>query len=191
MDLRLNERYVLAFILIFAVAVIAYVHYQTSSIADEFKFYDDPAWYVSVVDNNDVIVRIVYPFSDPQPAVYSAFYALQVFLFARKTVHFQVIQEGNCWQTVYMPNKPVEGNEEANVLSPTACTLLSTRYPTIQIQQGAPVLRLTGTVAYVQGPPGMLPYMTKYLIKRLYPNADYVEQLASKLLSRALSGRRE
>ncbi|GEM_PF-6702667 len=190
MDLRVNERYVIAIVFIFAVSVLAYLHYFSASQPKEFKFYDDPAWYVAVADSNAVVVRIVYPFSDPQPAVYSALYALQVFIFARKAVYFQVIQEGNCWQTVYEVNRPVEGNEDANVLTPTACTLVSTKYPTLQIQQGAPVLRLTPMVAYVQGPPEMLPHMTKYLIRRLYPNADYVEKLASELLNRAFSGRK-
>ena len=187
-----RDRYIAAAIGIIALAVIAYFLFFPTPESDKIRVHADPAFAASVAESNEVILRMVYPFTNTAGPGSAITYATQVFIFAGKTVVIQVIEGNTCTRTSFTPTPNDKNVIEQNemVISPSDCIAESEKIPTIEIRQApSDSIWQSALLTKVEGTPEDIPLMVRYVILKIYPDADKVIEYTNSLLSQVTQRR--
>ena len=187
-----RERYAVAVLAIVFLAIVGYLVFSPSPDEEKVKIHADPEFAASLAESNAVILRLYFPYTNTAGPGTATTYATQVFIFAGKTVILQVIDGNECIRTSFTPTPEDKNVVEKNemVLSPQECIAESAVVPTIEMRQ-APEDRITQTplVTKVDGKPEDIPLMVRYVILKVYSNADEIVQYAGSIVSQAFKRR--
>ena len=182
-ELTRNEKYALvSFVLVLTLAVIIYLNRPVTP--DVAKITLDPAFYGNVLQSPVVVFRLVYPFSNVQGAGQAAVFASDVLVFKRKTVILQVIDGNTCTETVLSPANATDTNKQTSVVSTAQCYADAFHYPVIMVREGPSAeLTVTDAEATISGDSHQVYVLTKYLLTRIWPDAEDVFLKTQKVLA--------
>jgi len=187
-----RERYAVAALVIVFLAVVGYLVFYPSPDEEKVKIHADPEFAASLAESNTVILRLYFPYTNTAGPGTATTYATQVFVFVGKTVILQTIEGNRCTRTSFTPTPEDKNVVEKNeiILSPQECIAESAIVPTIEMRQ-APEDRITQTplVTKVEGKPEDIPLMVRYVILKVYPNADEIVQYVGSVVSQAIKQR--
>ncbi len=187
-----RERYIAAALVIVFLAVAGYFIIHQSADGGKIKIHADPEFSALLAESNTVVLRLYFPYTDAAGPGTAATYAMQVLVFSGKTVILQLVEGNRCIRNVYVPTPNEENVVETNemVLSRDECVAESALLPTIEMRQ-APEdsIYQTPTVTTVEGRPEHIPLMVRYVITRVYPNADEIVKYIGSMVSSAITRR--
>ncbi len=173
MKLSRNERYAAAtFLAVVALAVVIYANRPVTP--DVAKIHLDPAFYGNVLQSPALIFRLVYPFSDVKGAAQSLVFASNVVVFKHKAIIIQTVEGNSCLEEVITPSNATDTNKQRRTVPASECYALSRRYPTIEVKEGPAVLYVTPDKAEITGNSHQVYVLTKYLLTRIWPDAEKV-----------------
>jgi hypothetical protein len=178
-----NEKYALtAFTLILALVVYLYVNRPV--VSDVAEIHYNAAFIGSVLQSPAVVFRIVYPFSNVQGAGQSMVFASNVVTYKRKAIILQTVDGNSCLIDIITPDNAAETNRPTPKTIPAEqCYAYSQKYPTIEIKEGEAKLDMTPVNAEITGNSHQVYVLTKYLLTKIYPDAEKVFIETQKVLA--------
>lgn len=174
-----KEKYILGGAILLAVFLLAFFSPQPHH-KEPFVLKGKIDDLASFLEANTVVVKIVYPFSDAQGAVGAANYLAAVLSAKGKKVIVESIQGNKCYTN--------EGNvEEVKVVEANACDL---NLPTILIREGSGIIIIKPYYVEIDGPPPYLLPAASFILKKIYPDADYIYAKLFQEINRPRSEKR-
>ncbi len=181
-ELTRNEKYALvAFSLVLTLAVVVYLNRPVTP--DVAKITLDPAFYGNVLQSPVVVFRLVYPFSNVQGAGQAAVFASNVLVYKQKTLLLQVVDGNRCTETIISPQNATDTNKQTSTVSAAQCYADASHYPVIEVREGQAELKVTDTEAKISGNSHQVYVLTKYLLTRIWPDAEEIFLKTQKVLA--------